>query len=301
LGQCTDGLQAKLKQQPGWAAVALAYDALALFDMIASVVFDFEDRKYQPLAMRQAKLAFLNYKQSEFMTNSDYYQGFENRAEVAKSHHVVLYDRYVAVTLMKNNPAHALYDFEDTTSANILTEAERDNYLLAAEQICLAICFLDGSDKKRFGRLLQDLENDYTKGLNNYPDTLVKAYKYLNDYKVDTPVRKAVEQTTGEVAFVQHYKPGTKEYEDWVKDKICFNCGKPGHLSPTCPDDDVDNDETTSDTYSDETTSGLSFNEKKKKAAVEKEKAAKKKKEKAAAAKKLAATKGEFRPASSRR
>ena len=42
-----------------------------------------------------------------------------------------------------------------------------------------------GSDRRRFGRLLENLENDFTAGNDNYPKTLTDAYNMLLEWKDD--------------------------------------------------------------------------------------------------------------------
>ena len=47
----------------------------------------------------------------------------------------------------------------------------------------LACAFLYQSDRKIYGRLLEELENDYTKVNSNYPTNIVTTYRMINEYK----------------------------------------------------------------------------------------------------------------------
>ena len=48
---------------------------------------------------------------------------------------------------------------------------------------------VSGACRKRYDKLLNELQKDYTKGGNNYPGNTVKAYNLPNHYKRDqTPV-----------------------------------------------------------------------------------------------------------------
>ena len=48
-----------------------------------------------------------------------------------------------------------------------------------------------GACRKRYGKLLTELQNDYTKGNNNYPENIIKSYNLLGQYKRDqTPAVK---------------------------------------------------------------------------------------------------------------
>ena len=52
-----------------------------------------------------------------------------------------------------------------------------------AKDMYLACAFLCQSDRKRYSRLLEELENDFTKGNSNYPTDLVTAYRMIIEYK----------------------------------------------------------------------------------------------------------------------
>jgi hypothetical protein len=86
----------------------------------------------------------------------DYLQQFKNRYEVATSHGAGLYDQAVAVMLMTQTPEDAAKDFDVDLSV-----AEHQAYQERAERLCQAVAFLSQSDKKHYGELLSDLENDY--------------------------------------------------------------------------------------------------------------------------------------------
>ena len=64
-----------------------------------------------------------------------------------------------------------------------------------------ACAFISQADPKRYGRLKEELENDYTKGTDSYPQDMVKAYQLLNEYKHWTP-RTYVPEASG-IAFSQ--------------------------------------------------------------------------------------------------
>jgi hypothetical protein len=49
----------------------------------------------------------------------------------------------------------------------------------------LACAFLMGSDRHGYGKLIEDLENDFTQRPENYPKTLVDAYNLLVHWKQD--------------------------------------------------------------------------------------------------------------------
>jgi hypothetical protein len=52
-----------------------------------------------------------------------------------------------------------------------------------AQELYLAAAFILGSDQNRCGQLLKDLENDYTRGQDNFPKTVTAAYSRLTNWK----------------------------------------------------------------------------------------------------------------------
>ena len=108
----------------------------------------------------------------------------------------------------------------------------------------LACTFLCQSDRKRYGRLLEELENDYTKGNSNFPTNLVTAYRMISEYKNWQP-RSSVSESDG-VAFAQRTRGrpnnNINQIEDWMKGKECYKCGQKGHIATVCPSNKRNND-----------------------------------------------------------
>jgi hypothetical protein len=55
LGQCTKLLQTKLKQSNGWNQVSTVFDLLGLTKLVKSVIFKFDNQKFLPVLLHQAK------------------------------------------------------------------------------------------------------------------------------------------------------------------------------------------------------------------------------------------------------
>ena len=78
--------------------------------------------------------------------------------------------------LQKHNP----YATIQSASASMLTNAKQ-----TAKQEYLAVAFLLAADRNRYGILIQDLENEFTQGVDKYPKTLTDAYYLLLNWKHD--------------------------------------------------------------------------------------------------------------------
>lgn len=91
-----------------------------------------------------------------------------------------------------------------------------------AHDVTVATGFLASSDRRRFGKILNDLENDCIKGNNsNYPLDMASAYKLLNEYHTGIKGSSNHVQKSTQLAFAQTLK--------------CYNCGKLGYTIKTCP------------------------------------------------------------------
>jgi hypothetical protein len=100
----------------------------------------------------------------------------------------------------RQKPTHTLLDAETQVYAfkqqhlvnneyyekfkDLVTNAEWLGSDRAKDQF-LAVMFLVNSNRARYGSLVRDIENEYTRGSDTYPTTLSAAYDYLMNYRVD--------------------------------------------------------------------------------------------------------------------
>jgi hypothetical protein len=116
----------------------------------------------------------------------------------------------------------------------------------------LAMAFLMGADRNRYGKLIEDLENAFTQGQDNYPRTVTGAYTMLTTWKQRNIVHVLGSASEG-VSFA-NVEGGGSDDENNVEGEIaltndgkksakragkahitCFNCNEMGHYSNECP------------------------------------------------------------------
>jgi hypothetical protein len=91
-------------------------------------------------------------------------------------------------------------------------EVSREGYLVCA--------FILDTDRKRYGKLVEDTENAHVQKDNKWPKTLVEAYNLLVNWKQDP---KNLMQVLGSASN------GDDKNQEEHPHITCFNCGKKGH------------------------------------------------------------------------
>ena len=117
----------------------------------------------------------------------------------------------------------------------------------------LAMDFLNGADRRRFGALWADLENQFARNNSQYPADLTEAYSMLVNYKPPFPTRNkeherppaavagSVGETPSEItAGTTLANVGTSGAVAGTNSLIhggitCFSCNHKGHYASDCP------------------------------------------------------------------
>ena len=152
-----------------------ASDRLQLLIAIKDLMFNVQEQKYVPLSIHLAKRQFFLLLQGR-NTVGEYYEQFKNQTDILTHIGAGIGDDEA---IMKQVLQSQGIDVDDATDAQ--EEAAETEGI----QLNLALAFLMGSDRSRFRRLLEKLENDFTAGNDNYPKTLTDAYNMLLEWKDD--------------------------------------------------------------------------------------------------------------------
>ena len=239
-GQCTDIMRQKIEALPIYSTLTTKGDGLALLKAIKNLVYNFQSQKYLSQALHESTRRFYFCAQGRHTTTSEYMEKFQNMVDVIEH----------SGGSVGHQPG-ILEEVADGKKIDLKTASNDDIAELkkTAQEQYLATAFLLSSDRGRYGRLLEDLENDFLQVQDHWPKTLTAAFNLLTNWKHNT-IRNADQLSDG-VSFLnadeQDEEPtdtalttdGTKKSgyqgKNFDKSKVtCHRCGKKGHYAPEC-------------------------------------------------------------------
>ena len=246
LGQCTQLLQDKMKQDASWTTMSMSCDPLELYKLIERVILKQNEDQYPFAAIHKQNLAVLNTKQGG-LSNTQWYERFNTRYDVARSvgvefGHKVLWEY---CTQLAHSRSY------DSLGMNVQATIRQ-----AAEGRYLTYLLLVNSCAQH-ELLRKEFQNNFMKGSNKYPENCPQTLLFLDRYSKSIPMdggsqgtaftQKGGKPKMGEAKKATDNKKSKKKDFDneYFKDKPCFKCGKKGHPQSHRPSKD-DNDDNSS-------------------------------------------------------
>ena len=262
--QCSQEVRDKLKGTRDWETVQATQSLDELIKRIEKVCVSFDDHKQSVFNLVQSLKTLFLYTQSEKDTVEEYVRNFRSLWDTVEAFggspgvHQGLVDtelRRRGIT----NPS----DAQAEAAANV-----------AIEQVKAAL-LISGADRRKFGKLKDELANDYLLGSDKYPDTLEKAGRILSNYQsTNTQILYRGNLNDTGVAFLQRGGRGGRAGQGGTAgrgaksegggsseggiagddvstitgctggeaaktnsrgESHCFNCGSPSHWAYECP------------------------------------------------------------------
>ena len=104
---------------------------MILMRIIRTITFKFDEQKYLPLALHQAKSNFYNIRQGS-LSNAEYLEKCNNVVDIAKAYNGQLHDQ--EITYIATETANAEVDYDTLTAAHqaLVQENAKDMYLACA-------------------------------------------------------------------------------------------------------------------------------------------------------------------------
>ena len=151
-------------------------NGLELLVAIKDLLYNVQDHKYVPLSIHLAKRQFYLNSQGRFVSVANYYEQFNNTIDTLEHCGASLGEDDGIITKVLEH-----HEIEPSTA----TATQKENARIEAQEWYYGLAFLMGADHIRFGRYLEDLENDFTQGVDRYPKSRVDAHHVLANWKQD--------------------------------------------------------------------------------------------------------------------
>jgi Reverse transcriptase (RNA-dependent DNA polymerase)/Zinc knuckle len=239
-GQCTDIVRQKIEALAEFENKAMACDGLWLLQAIKSITYNFESLKSPFQSLHESQRRLMNCTQGKHVTTQMYLEQFKNIVDVLTSP-----GGEIGLSKLARKAVADEYDYD----INNMSGVEKAIVEKETLERYLAMSFILGADKLRYGRLIENLENDYLQGTDKFPETVTDAYNLLTNWKQDPRnMMRNIGTMNDGVSFanvdtndeggVALANAGGKRRNGPpdVANITCFNCGKKGHYSSNCPD-----------------------------------------------------------------
>ena len=171
--QCTDIMRQKVEATVGYNEISEQANSIELLKIIKTIAFNFQSQKNLPHALHEAKRRFYTLIQTRNMTTQAYLELFQNTVDVIE-HTGGSIGIEPGIIKAYNRTSGNPEDKPLTTAEQVITQG-----------IYLGTAFILGADRARYGKLVENLENDFLQGRDGYPVTLTGAYNLLTNWKQD--------------------------------------------------------------------------------------------------------------------
>ena len=240
IGQCTQLLQDKMKQDPDWHTVSKSFNPLALYSLIEKTVLTQSETMYAFATIYAQEQVFYAFRQDSSMSNTQWYERFNTKLDVGAA---------VGVTHQHKGLLDCVAMELHQTSFESLPAAEQQAVREDTEERYASLALLLQSGPQH-AKLKESIKDAFTMGRNDYPKTRQQTLHLLDNHsKTTTPKTTPSEASS----FAQHSGKGSSGKErgkgggkkrtfdkQKFKDHKCKKCNGKGHPDWACPTDTDD-------------------------------------------------------------
>jgi len=167
-GQCSKAMKAKLTSLDDFETKSHESDCVWILKEIKGITYRFEGQRYIYLSLDDARTSYYAYTRGAEDSISSYLEHFSSLVEVLQHYGGAI----------SKDPG-----LLDATAAVSSDTDDATKRLKIARDRTLALAFLKRANRHCFGTLWADLENQFSRGNNQYPINLTAAYSLLTNFK----------------------------------------------------------------------------------------------------------------------
>ena len=218
IGQCTPRLMHALEARQAYERVNERADPIGLLQLIRAETRQDKEQKHPAVGVTNALRSLMAFRQGD-MSNDRYIKEFRNTVEALTDKGISLKFRAMTEWRLSQLDPPVTYD---NATADQRTTAET-----AGREELLAVIMMTGASQKKYGRLIEDMGNDYLKGSDRYPSNMTQTANLLNNWKQDPRNYAQVLGSINDgVAFTQQ--------QGGQNGVVCYRCGRQGHIATYC-------------------------------------------------------------------
>ena len=223
--QCSKPMQSKVKTADAFDLIEKTSDFLGLLMEIKCISYKFETQGYIYSSLHEAKRAYFKVYQFRHETDSEYLTRFKAIVAVIKHYKGNVGDDVVLVQTEIVRNGITLDE-----KKHIPGDATYNMHIKDARARALALTFIEGADRSRYGQLHIDMINNYNWGQDIYPTNVTQAYNMIVNHVEPIKARPSARappannrdsdsESEDDVAFVQK----------GAENSTYFDYGKKGH------------------------------------------------------------------------
>jgi hypothetical protein len=263
-GQCSESLRSRLRSFEDYPTYSQNGDSLTLLKGIRAEMTGFRNKQYLSHSLHKTMRDFYSLAQGKQRNNQEYYDEFNSMVLTAEESGATIGSHPGSIN---DIILHSAVDPENPTELEHVaaTKKATDRYL--------AVAFLLGADRMRYGTLVEEIENEFLRNKGDasesgtYPTSVAEAYDYLCNYKKDPKIlsrllgQNSVSDYNTGVAFIQdgdrqangnqtqnnssngnNTNTNSTQEQTFATNgggnsgykKVCRRCGVEGHTSVDC-------------------------------------------------------------------